>query len=209
MPIAEEHPGTEKPETGKEEPARARKSRAMRERAMETSSAETVAGLEQIFEAKLAAVQAYEKRLGSISDPYARQAMQQLIRKERNELLQLADLTELVEQSPDMGKMALARRRFGHRLRAGAGRDMGVWLGAIAVGALLLPGVREQLRPLAVTATNGIMDLAERVQGMVSGMRENIEDLVSEAEFEKLKQSIDASIESDAGLPAAPDEPVP
>lgn len=193
------------------EPAREGKARAMRQRAMETSSAETVAGLEQVFEAKLAAVQAYEQRLGSIADPYARQTLQKLIRKERNDLLYLADLTELVEQSPDMGKITLARRRFGHRLRSGAGRDMSVWLGAIAIGALLMPGVRDQLRPLAITATNGITDLVERVQSMFSGMRENIEDLVSEAEFEKLKQSIDESIESDliADIPMnSPDKPV-
>lgn len=197
----------EQPETAPQEAKREGKARAMRQRALETSSAETVAGLEQVFEAKLAAVQAYEKRLSNITDPYARRTLQNLIRKERQELLYLADLTELVEQSPEMGKVALARRRFGHRLRFGAGRDMSVWLGAIAIGALLLPGVRDQLRPLAVTATNGMMDLAERVQGMFSGIRENIEDLVSEAEFEKLKHSIDESIEADFGSDIAPNPP--
>jgi len=172
----------------------------------EATDEETLAGLERIFEAKLAAVNVYEKQLASVTDPFARRTLQRMIRQERQELLDLTDLTDLVEAGPDMGNIARARRRFGHRLKMTTGQDAKFWLGALVVGSLLLPGVREKVRPLAVKTVQGIMDLSEQVQGLFSGVKEDIEDLVSEAQFEKFKQSIDDAIGEELPPPAGPDE---
>jgi hypothetical protein len=172
----------------------------LRQRAAETTSEESIAGLEQIFEAKLTAVQAYEKQLAGITDPYARKTLQHMIRQERQELMRLAELIELVETSPEMGRISRARRRFSHQVKTATGRDTGFWLGAIVVGAMLMPGVREKLRPLAVKTVQGVMELTEQVQGLFSGVKEDIEDLVSEAQFEKLRQSIDDAIMEDPSL---------
>ncbi|HWR41909.1 hypothetical protein [Sporomusa sp.] len=167
----------------------------MRELAMETSNEESVLGLEQVFEAKLAAIRIYEQRLGTITDPYARRSLQQMIRKERAELLHLAELTDLVEQSPEMTGLARTRRRVNHEVKMRTGQDMTFWLGAAVVGAVLLPSVRDKLRPLAVKAVQGVLGLTDQAQGIFSGMREDIEDLVSEAQFERFRDSLDTVVE--------------
>ncbi|MDR3565649.1 MAG: hypothetical protein P4N59_30005 [Negativicutes bacterium] len=176
----------------------------LRQRLAETANEESTVGLEHIFEAKLAAVNVYEKQLASVTDPYARKTLQYMIRQERQELLRLAELIDLVEISPEMGRITRARRRFGHQVKTTTGRDASFWLGAAVVGALLLPGVREQIRPLAVKTVQGVMDISEQVKGLFGGFREDLEDLVSEAQFEKLKQSIDSSILEDSVQPEMP-----
>lgn len=178
----------------------------LRQRLAASASEESIAGLEQIFEAKLAAVGVYEQQLASVTDPYARKTLQYMIRQERQELLRLSELIDLVETSPDMGRIAQARRRFSHRVKTTTGKDAGFWLGAAVVGAMLLPGVREQIRPLAVKTVQGVMDLSDQVKGLFSGVREDLEDLVSEAQFEKLRQSIDTSIMDEVSIDPQTDQ---
>lgn len=181
------------------------RAKRMREQARQFSSAETIAGLEQVFEAKLAAVRSYEQRLSAVTDPYARRVVQQMISQERKELLHLAELTDLVEQSPEMNCLTRTRRRMDYQVKASTGRDMKFWLGAAAVGAVLLPGVREQLRPLAIKAVQGVMGLTEQAQSLVSGMREDMEDLVSEARFERFSSAFDGG---EADLEAVDTDPL-
>ena len=163
----------------------------MRELALGTSNDETVMGLEQVFRAKLNAIHSYEQRLNTVTDPYARRVLQQMIRKERAELLHLSELTDLVEQSPDMNSFTRNKRRVNHEIKMRTGQDLTFWLGAAVVGAVLLPSVREKLRPLAVKTVQGVLGLTDQAQGLFSGMREDIEDLVSEAQFERFKDSLD------------------
>jgi hypothetical protein len=199
--------GVENQETGK--PVRDRKrSRAqrLRQRLSETANEGTTTGLEQVFEAKLAAVKTYEHQLATVSDPYARAALQRMIRQERKELLNLTELIGLVEESPEMGRLARTRHRMAYQLKTTTGRDAGFWLGAAAVGVILLPSVREKLRPLAVKTVQGFMELSEQVKGLFSGVKEDLEDLVSEAQFENLKQSIDGAISEEPLKTEGPDK---
>lgn len=179
--------------------------RRLRQRLADSAGEESVAGLEQVFEAKLAAVRVYEKQLAAVNDPYARKTLERMIRQERRELTALAELAELMESSPQMGSVGRFRRRLGHQIKTATGRDAYFWLGALAVGAVLLPSVRERLRPLAVRTVQGVMDISEQVKGLLSGVQEDIEDLVSEAEFERLKNSIDAAIGAETDEMTPPD----
>jgi len=169
----------------------------MRERATDTGSDSTLLGLEQVFEAKLTAIHTYEQRLATVTDPYARKALQQLIHKERKELLHLAELTDMVEQSPETNAFTRSRRRIRHEVKARTGHDLTFWLGLAVVGAVLLPSVREKLRPLAVKAVQGVIGLTEQTQGLFSGVREDIEDLVGEAQFERFKDSLNNDMEDE------------
>lgn len=177
----------------------------LRQRMAEAGDEESLAGLERIFEAKLAAIKVYEQQLASMTDPFARKTLLRMIRQERQELVSLAELTDLLEAGPEMGSISRARRRLAHRVKIMTGQDTKFWLGALVVGSLLLPSVRDRIRPLAVKTVQGIMDLSEQVQGLFSGMKEDIEDLVSEAQFEKFKQSIDAAIEDELPPAGGPD----
>lgn len=176
----------------------------LRRRVGAETDEDSMLGLEQVFEAKLAAVKVYEQQLASVTDPYAKKTLQRLIRQERQELLGLTELIELVERSPELGPVARARLKLNHQVKAATGRDSGFWLGALVVGTLLLPGVREKVRPLAVKTAQGVMDLSEQVKSLLGGMREDLEDLVSEAQFEKFKKSIDAEITAETLLDDQP-----
>ncbi|WP_312337867.1 hypothetical protein [Anaerospora hongkongensis] len=194
MPTIEEQPEYN---TAVSAGPRINRGQRMRDRAMDTGGDGTLLSLEQVFEAKLAAIRTYEQRLSSIADPYTRKALQQLIHKERKELLHLAELTEMLEQSPETNTFARSRRRIRHEVKARTGHELTFWLGLAVVGAVLLPSVREKLRPLAVKAVQGVMGFTEHTQGLFSGVREDIEDLVSEAQFERFKNSIEDELDDE------------
>lgn len=168
--------------------------RNRRKQAMETMNEESVAALDEVFTAKLAAVRASEQRLASISDPYARKALSKMIKEERGQLLNLAELIEIVEQSPESGSFTRARRQMSHRLRSPSNKNFIYGISVAVLGALLLPTLKESLHPIAMKAMQGVRDLSEQAQGLMSGVREDIEDLVAEAEFQKLKTSIDSAV---------------
>lgn len=179
------------------------RSRRMRQQVMEGSNEETAGQLEQVFAAKLSALRQNEKALAAVSDPYARKVLEDMIQEDRSQLLYLAELTELMEEGLGMGRIGRMRRQLTHRLRTGGGKNLAYGLGAVLAGALLFPAMRDTLRPLGIKVTEGIMDLSERAQALVAGVREDMEDMVSEAQFEKFKQSIDAEMEE-----AGPEPPL-
>ncbi|SMC99768.1 hypothetical protein [Sporomusa malonica] len=183
------------PKAERQEQPPSSRSKRLKERVVQSSNEETIAGLEQVFEAKLAAVQSYERRMSTITDPYALKALRQMIEQERRELMSLAELIELVEVSPDMGGVGRLNRQFNHRVKSSTGRTPGFWLAAALVGAVLVPSVRETLRPLVLKTVQGVMELGEQAQGLFSGVKEDLEDLMAEAQFDKFKQSIEASFD--------------
>ena len=167
--------------TSKKPRKRPSRAQELRQRIGEETGEESLLGLEQVFEAKLAAIKVYERQLASVTDPYAKKTLQSLIRQERQELLGLAELIELVEKSPELGPVARARLKLNHQLKTSTGRDSSFWLGALVVGSLLLPGVREKVRPVMVKTAQGVMELSEQVKSMLSGVREDLEDQIGRA----------------------------
>ena len=178
--------------------------RNRRQQAMETMNEESVSALDQVFTAKLEAVRASEQRLASISDPYARKALQQMIQDERKQLLNLAELIEMVEQSPENGPITRARRQMVHRLKSPSTKSFAYGIGVALLGALLFPTLKDSLHPVAMKAMQGIKDLSEQAQGLLGSVREDMEDLVAEAEFERLKSSIDSEVGDVLGDPQDP-----
>lgn len=170
------------------------KGQRRRQQALAAMNGETVESLDQIFQAKLNAVRAYELRLARISDPYARQTLQKMIQDERRQLLNLAELIDLVEESPDMGRFTRATRQMKHRFKAGNGKNVAYGLGAAVLAALLIPGVKDALKPVLGKIVSGVNELSEQAQGLISSVKEDMEDMVAEAQFEKLKQSIDSEV---------------
>lgn len=183
-----------------------KRSKELRRQVLESAGEETLVGLEQVFEAKVSAIRVYEQRLQSMTDPYARRTLQGMIANERKELLHLAELIELVEQSPDLGTLARARKQLSHQVKVRTGRPPAFWLGAAVLGAVMIPGVRESIRPAMVKAMQSVMELSEQAQGLFSGVREDLEDIMSEAQFERFKSSIDEVI--DEPVVPMPEPPV-
>lgn len=116
-----------------QENTHSKRSKHLKERALQSDNEETLIGLDQVFEAKLAAIRTYEQKLITITDPYAKKTLQNMIRQERKELLHLADLTDLVENGSEMGSFTRAKRRINHQVKDKTGRNLTFWLGAAAI----------------------------------------------------------------------------
>lgn len=65
--------------------------------------------------------------------------------------------------------------------------------GLTALALLLLPQARRAFRPLAVAAARCAMDLVDGVREAVSGAQEGLEDIVAEAQFQRLQAAVEAA----------------
>src|SRR5690348_4376027 len=66
---------------------------------------------------------------------------------------------------------------------------------ALAVTAsTLLPLIKSTLRPMAVTGVKGTLGAVERAKTIYQRAREEIEDIVAEAQFERMKKQMDQEI---------------
>jgi hypothetical protein len=81
-------------------------------------------------------------------------------------------------------------------------------LGVGILVSALFPQLKDGLKPAAAGTVKGVMNIAEKVQEMVSGVREGIEDIVAEARFENLKDSLEKEILGDAAVKDAAEEVV-
>lgn len=65
----------------------------------------------------------------------------------------------------------------------------------------IVPILGSTLRPLAVLGIRGILGVVECTQSSIAHVREEIEDIVAEAQFERYKQQMDKDIDtSSTGL---------
>jgi hypothetical protein len=58
----------------------------------------------------------------------------------------------------------------------------------------LLPIARQTLRPLAVSGIQGAMGLLDKAKSAAQVMKEEVEDIVAEAKFERMKKQMDREI---------------
>lgn len=67
-------------------------------------------------------------------------------------------------------------------------------LGVALAASVLLPVAKSVARPLAAAGVQGAAALRDQVQSGLSYLKEEIEDIVAEAQFERLRDSIDQDI---------------
>lgn len=110
---------------------------------------------------------------------------------------------ELAEPEEELSAadMALLLRelRRGRRSRPSLGQLMSseqlqgfLWgMGAATLLIMLMPTAKEKLRPLAVSTMKGALDLADQVKALFGGAGEDLQDLLAEVQFERLKEAAD------------------
>lgn len=64
--------------------------------------------------------------------------------------------------------------------------------GAAILGIMLLPSAKKGARPILSKAVQGGLILSEQIQEVVANAREGLQDIVAEAHFEKLQETIAA-----------------
>ncbi|MGI9862046.1 hypothetical protein SDD30_11775 [Moorella naiadis] len=126
-----------------------------------------------------------------IDDPRARGIVQRLLRDLRTQQQEVASLRRLTDRYPELGSLAWVRQRLHYWLQSSNVRSflLGAGLG-LAVLAVV-PLARKNCRPLVVKVMREIMELSAKSQELVAGLKEGLEDLVSEAQFEAMKQSLE------------------
>ncbi|NGQ95784.1 DUF5132 domain-containing protein [Brevibacillus sp. SYP-B805] len=66
---------------------------------------------------------------------------------------------------------------------------------ALAVAAsALLPIAKMTLRPLAMSGMEGVVALVNRTKALMQIAREEVEDIIAEAQYERLKKQINKEI---------------
>lgn len=69
-------------------------------------------------------------------------------------------------------------------------------VGAATILMMVLPSAKQSLRPLAVSAVKGAMDVVDRFKTVLGEAGEGLQDLVAEAQFERLKEAPGTGIQS-------------
>lgn len=69
-------------------------------------------------------------------------------------------------------------------------------VGLALAASVLLPVVKNAARPLTAAGIQGINLVGNQVKSGLGYLREEVEDLVAEAQFERFKQSMDEEIQS-------------
>jgi hypothetical protein len=65
-----------------------------------------------------------------------------------------------------------------------------------AAASVLVPIFKSTLPPLIRAGREGVEELAERTRGSISYVREEIEDIVAEAQFERMQKKFEREIAS-------------
>jgi hypothetical protein len=71
---------------------------------------------------------------------------------------------------------------------------MATGLGLALAATVLLPVAKTVARPLVAAGVQGVSALGNTVKNGVTYVKEEMEDLVAEAQWERMKQSIDQDI---------------
>lgn len=65
-----------------------------------------------------------------------------------------------------------------------------IWgVGAATLLMLVLPSTKEKLRPFAVSAAKGALDLADRLKSVVAEAGEGLQDILAEAQFNRFREA--------------------
>jgi hypothetical protein len=72
-------------------------------------------------------------------------------------------------------------------------------VGLTLAAALLMPVIRQVAQPIAAAGLQSAALVNQQLKSGISYIREEIEDIVAEAQWERLKQSIDRDINQGEG----------
>ncbi|GAB6158159.1 hypothetical protein JCM39194_13590 [Desulfotomaculum varum] len=138
---------------------------------------------------ELRAIDKINRRLSQVSDPQVRRLLADLLQEADRQGMDINELMQSLNmQNPGWGT-ALLDRVTGP-FRGIDRRSFGWGAGAALLGLLLLPTLGKSLRPLARKAMEEAMDITERAQSVFAQAKEEFEDIVAEANFNKIKESM-------------------
>ncbi|OPX84108.1 MAG: hypothetical protein A4E53_03883 [Pelotomaculum sp. PtaB.Bin104] len=135
------------------------------------------------------------QRMGQVRDPQIRQMLNDLLHEAQEQGMGVQELLDsLAMNNGSRGFMGPFWNRATSPLRDIDRRSFGWGAGAALLGLLLLPSVAKSVRPLICKAMEEAMEMNERVQGVFAQAKEELEDIVAEANFNKLTASMNGPL---------------
>ncbi|MEL7564035.1 MAG: hypothetical protein AAGU27_04060 [Dehalobacterium sp.] len=87
-----------------------------------------------------------------------------------------------------------SRSEFPRRIFDSKGGTFAAGFGSGVLTTMLLPSVVKSFRPAVVAALQGLMSVSDQLKETTSSFRENLEDIISEAQFDRIKNDIDTEL---------------
>lgn len=155
--------------------------------------------------AEMRAQQAYQDHRNRNSNSlHAREIIQDIMEDAREMGYTPGEILNAVQQLQKRGTL---RYRFNELMNSREGRGFKWGMSTAFLSMLFLPAMAKSLRPITKWAVKEAMEISEKVQGIVSNLKEDVEDIVAEAQFEKAKNTIDDEIVSEGeAVPVTPTE---
>jgi len=134
----------------------------------------------------------YLNDLKYVKDPNVRRILRNIIRDERRNQMQAFNALNNMHQP--YGNPGSFRGRMEDFWSLPENRNFLLGAGAGILALMLLPGVKGKVKNLIGNASKGVMGLTDQAQDLMSGIKEDVEDIVAEAQFENFKKQIEDEI---------------
>jgi hypothetical protein len=122
---------------------------------------------------------------------FARGMMQDVLENAQEMGYTPSEMLQAVQQLQQRGTIR-------HRLTQALNSKEGQWfkwgIGTALLVVLLFPSLARSLRPLTKWVAKEAMEVSDRAQSVFSGLKEDVEDILAEAQFERAKKTIDDDV---------------
>jgi len=148
--------------------------------------------LNRIVEREDQKINSHLNDLRNVQDPNARRILRKIIMDERRH--QKEAFNALNGMSSPYGSISSIRSSIEDFWATPENKNFLLGAGVGVLALLLLPDAKKKLKKLMANTSKGVMGITEQAQDLVSGFREDVEDIIAEAQFENFKKEIDQDI---------------
>ena len=139
---------------------------------------------------EMKAVSAMNRPGGQASDPRLRQMLYELLQEARQQGMGMPNLMQSLQEGNRSERYGSFFNQLAAPVKTIDRRSFGWGVGASLLGLLFLPSLGKSMRGLARKAVEETMEVTDRAQGFFTQAKEEFEDIVSEANFNRLKDSV-------------------
>ncbi|SFG83710.1 hypothetical protein SAMN05660649_02875 [Desulfotomaculum arcticum] len=136
--------------------------------------------LRQDVRREMQSVKRIEDRLGRVRNPQVRRMVYEILEEANDQGLTVNDILQSFPR----------RRGLGDILGMGSDKSLYWIIGASILGLALFPTAKNNLKGIMSNLAKGSMDISDKLQTMVAEAKEGIEDIVAEAQFQKMQDSM-------------------
>lgn len=130
--------------------------------------------------------------MGQIRDPQVRQMLYELLQEAGQQGMDIPEIMESLNMNNNYNPRGLGglTDRVSELFTGIDRRSFGLGAGASLLGLLLVPSLSKSLKPMIRKVMEEAMDVTDRAQGVFAKAKEEFEDIVAEANFNKMKESL-------------------